>query len=115
MIFVDKIDNAIQIAKYLQSRLLKRIWNERDLEYIISTFLANLTTTSRFKFLVSLLLSNTRIRIYIGCADIGINLFDICRYIQFEISNYITLPKLPLRLGYKGRDTSHLAVVMIFV
>ncbi len=38
MIFVDKINNAIQMGKYLRLRFLKRIWNKEDPEHIIHTF-----------------------------------------------------------------------------
>lgn len=53
IIFINKIDNAIWIAKYLQLKLLKQIENERYLEYIIYKFLANFITTLSFKWLVS--------------------------------------------------------------
>lgn len=53
MIFEDKIDNAVEIAKYLQSRLFEWIQNKKDLKNIICTFSANLTTTSRSRFLAN--------------------------------------------------------------
>lgn len=74
MIFIDKIDNAIQILKYLESRLSKRIWKEQDIEYIIHTFFAKHIIISRLKFLASFLSSNTYIEIYMEYASMGINL-----------------------------------------
>ena len=50
MIFMDKIDNAILMAKYLHSRLFERIQKEKRLNHIIRIFKANLTTTSRISF-----------------------------------------------------------------
>lgn len=54
MIFVDKINNTIMMAKYLQSKLFEQIQNEKDPENVICIFSANLTITSRSKFLASL-------------------------------------------------------------
>lgn len=115
MIFVDKIDDAVEMAKYLRSRLPKRIRNEGDLEDIIRTFSANLTTTSRSRFLANLQSGDTRICIYTECAGMGINLPDICRAVQFKIFDYIMLPELLQRLGRGRRDASRLAVAMVFV
>ena len=50
MIFMDKIDNAILMAKYLHSRLFERIQKEKRLNHIIRIFKVNLTTTSRTSF-----------------------------------------------------------------
>lgn len=53
IIFVDKINNAIEIEKYLQSKVLKQIWNKKDLKDIIYIFLTNFTITSKSKFLAN--------------------------------------------------------------
>lgn len=45
----------------------------------------------------------------------GINLLNIRRAIQFAICDYITLSKLLQRLGRRERDTSRLAVAIVFV
>ena len=94
MIFVDKIDNAVQMAKYLRSRLPKRIWREKCPNHIIHIFTANLTTTSKTQFLADLCLGKTRIWIYTECTGMGINFPNIYCVIQFKISNYIMLPEL---------------------
>lgn len=94
MIFVDKIDDAIQMVEHLQSRLLEHIWREEHLNHIIHTFMAHLTTTSRTKFLADFRLGETRIWIYTECAGMGINVTDIRCAIQFKIPDYIMLPKL---------------------
>ena len=79
IIFVDKIDNAVEMAKYLQLKFPKQIWNKKDLEDIIYTFLTNFTITSRSRFLANLQSDNTQIWIYTECAGININLPDIYR------------------------------------
>ncbi len=94
MIFVDKIDNTIEMAKHLQSRLPEQIQNKEDPKGIICTFSVNLITTLRSKFWVNLRLSTTQIWTYTECASMGINLPDIRGIIQFGISNYIMLPEL---------------------
>lgn len=94
MIFVDKIDNDILMAKYLRLRLPERMRREKRSNYIIYTFMVNLTTISRIQFLAELRSGETQIWIYTECVGIGINLLVICCAIQFKISNYIILPKL---------------------
>ncbi len=78
MIFVDLIDDTIKMAKYLRSRLLESIRNDgKKANVIIRTFSANLSTTSRTKFLADLRSGDTRIWICTECASMGINLSDI--------------------------------------
>ncbi len=116
MIFVDLIDNAIKMAKYLRSRLLESIRNDgKKADVIIRTFSANLLTTSRTKFLVDLRSGDTRIWICTNCAGMGINFPDIRHIVQFMISDYIMLLELLQRLERGGRDVSSLAVALIFV
>ncbi len=115
IIFVDKIDNAIQMAKHLRSRLPKRIRKEGCLNSIIRTFMANLTTTSRTKFLADFHSGETRTGICTKCAGMGINLLNICRTIQFKISDYIMLSELLQRLGHGGKNVSCLAIAMVFI
>ncbi len=82
MIFVDLIDDAIKMAKYLRSRLPESIRNDKKkADVIIRTFSANLSITSRTKFLADLRSGDTRIWICTECAGMGINLPDIQRAI----------------------------------
>ncbi len=115
MIFVDKMDDAIQMAKHPRLRLLERIRRERRLNHMICTFTMNLTTTSRAKFLADLRSGETRIWICIECTSMGINLPDICHAIQFKISDYIMLPELFQRLPRGGKNVPCLAIAMVFV
>ena len=82
---MDKIDNAIQITKYLRLRLFKRIKREKYLNYIIYTFIANFIIISKTKFLANLILSKTQIEICIEYKDMGIILCNIYYIIQFII------------------------------
>lgn len=115
IIFVDLIDNAINIAKYLRSRLSERIWKDRKIEDIICTFSASFSIISRTRFLVDLQLGDTWIWICTEYAGMGINLHDIQRAIHFKISGYIMLPKLLQQLGWGRRDVFSLAVALVFV
>lgn len=81
MIFVDKIDNTIKIAKYLYSNLFKRIQKKKYLNHIIRRFMTNFTNISRTKFLPNLDLDETQIQCYTKCMGMGIDLLDICRII----------------------------------
>lgn len=115
MIFVEKIDKGVQIAKYLLSRFPKFICREKRPDHIIHTFMANLTTILRTQFLSDLRLDETQIWIYTEYTGMGINLPDISCVIQFKISDYIILPKLLQQLGCGGRNASCIAVAMVFI
>lgn len=81
IMFVDKIDNVIVMAKYLRSMLSKCIQKKKRPNYIIHTFMANFTTISKTRFLANFFLSETWIWICTKYADMGINLSDIFRVI----------------------------------
>lgn len=59
MIFVDKIDDVVEMAKHLRSRLSKRIRREGRPDHIICIFTANLITISTTQFLADLCLGET--------------------------------------------------------
>ncbi len=61
IIFVKKIDDAIQMAKQLQSRFSGHIRREKHPNHIIRIYTTNLTTTLRTKFLTHLCLDETQI------------------------------------------------------
>lgn len=115
MILVDNINDTIQIAKHLCSRLPKRIQKEERPNHIIYIFTANLTTPSRTKFLADLRSDETRIWICTKCKDMGINFLDIHHTIQYKISDYIILLKFFQRLGRGGKNVSCLVVSIVFV
>lgn len=54
MIFVDSIDEAVAMTKFLRSRLPERIKNAGRADQIIRTFSANLTAYTRTKFMKDL-------------------------------------------------------------
>lgn len=59
MIFMEKIIDAIQMTKYLRSRLFEHIWRKKCLNYIIRIFTTNFTTTLKTKFLANVRLGET--------------------------------------------------------
>ena len=115
MIFVDSIDKAVQMTKYLRSRLSERIRTTSRPDEIIRTFSANLTAASRTRFLQDLRSGETRVWVCTECAGLGINLRDILRSFQWKVSKHLTLPDLLQRLGRAGRDPTLQAVAMVFV
>lgn len=94
MIFVDSIDEATEMVKYLRSKLFKRIKTLRRPLEIIRTFSANLTAESRARFLQDLCSGETRVWVCTECAGLGINLRDILRAFQWKISEHLALPDL---------------------
>lgn len=83
IIFIDKIDDTIEIVKYLRSQFFERIKNKKYLKDIIYIFLTNFTIILRSRVLANLQLSNIQIWIYIEYTDMSINFFDIRHIIQF--------------------------------
>lgn len=92
MIFVDSIDEAQRIAAYLCTRLLLRL--QRREKEIIRTFLSNLEPSTRTDFLKNFWIGNTQIWICNECADMGLNLRDIARTVQWKIPEHCTVADL---------------------
>lgn len=92
-----------------------RIHREKRPDHIIRIFMTNLTTTSRTQFLADLCLSKTQFCIYTECVDMDINLPDICRAIQFKISDYIMSSELLQQLGFGRRDASCIVIALVFI
>lgn len=94
IMFVDKIDNTIAIAKYLRLRLLERIKREKRSNPIIHTFTANFTTILGIIFLVNLFSDKIWIEICTEYTGMDINLLDNFCVIELKVSNYIMLSEL---------------------
>lgn len=94
IIFVDKINNAVQIAKYLYSRFFEHIQKENRPNHIIHIFMTNFTTISKTQILADFCFNENWIWICTEYMGMGINLSDIRCTIQFKISNYIMLSEL---------------------
>lgn len=115
MVFVDKIDDAMKLEKFLRSKLPDRVQNGSKVFEVIRTFSSNLSASSRTKIMQDLRSGNTQICICTECAGMGINPPDIMRAVQSKIPDFIALPELLQRLGRGGRDVSRAAVAMVFV
>lgn len=94
MIFLNKIEDIIEIKRYLQSRLLDCICNKNQASVVISSITFNLNANTRIKVIENLRYSNAWICIYIEYASIGINIPDIIHMIQFKILNFYILLEL---------------------
>ena len=115
MVFVDKIEDAIELERYLQSRLPDRNCNGGQASVIIQSIISNLDANTRTRIMEDLRHENARICICTECAGMGINISDIMRAVQFKIPDFIALPELLQRLGQGGRDKSRSAIAIVFV
>ena len=115
MVFVDKIKNAIELEKYLRSRLPNCVRNGNQVFVVIRSFTSNLDANTRTRVMEDLRHGNDQIYICTECAGMGINIPDIMRAVQFKIPDFIALPELLQRLGRGGRDKSCAAIAIVFV
>ena len=115
MVFVNKIEDAIRLEKYLRSRLPDCVRNKKQAFVIIQAITSNLDANIRTRAKENLWYRNTQICICIECAGMGINILDIMRAVQFKIPDFISLSELLQRLGQKGRDKSHALVTLVFI
>lgn len=113
MIFVDKINEGILIAEYLQS-LLPQDMSHRAKE-IIRPFYSNLQASTREDFMDDFRLGNTRILVCAEAAGMGVNIQNVARVIQWKIADHLVLAALVQRIGRAGRDKTLPAVAIIFV
>ena len=81
MVFVDKIEDAIELVKYLYSRLLNRVRNGNQASVVIRSFTFNLDTNTRTKNIKNLQHGNAQIYICMECASISINIPDIMQVV----------------------------------
>lgn len=112
---MNKIEDAIELEKYLHLRLLDCVHNENQASVVIWSFISNLDANTKIRVMENLRYGNAQICICMKCASMGINIPDIIRVVQFEILDFIVLPKLLQRLGWGGRDKSCAVVAIIFV
>ena len=94
MVFVDKIENAIELKRYLQSRLPDCIQNRDPAFVIIQSITSNLDANIKTKIIKDDQYKNARICICTKCTGMGINISDIICAIQFNISDFIFLLEL---------------------
>lgn len=79
MIFVHKIDDAMELRKYLRSRLPERIQNGNKASKVIRSFTSNLSASTRTKCMRDFRAGNTHICICTECAGMGINIPNVMR------------------------------------
>ena len=115
MVFVDKIEDAIELERYLQSRLPDCVRNGGQVSVIIESITSNLDTNTRIRIMEDLRNGNAQICICTECAGMGINIPDIMRAVQFKIPDFIALPELLQWLGRGGRDKFYTAIAIVFV
>ena len=77
MVFVNKIEDAIRLERYLQSRLPDRVRNGKQAFVIIQSITFNLDANTRTKVMEKLRYGNTQICVCMKCAGMGINIPDI--------------------------------------
>ena len=80
MIFVDKIDKGIQIAKHLQLLFLWHMSHRK--KDIIYLFYSNLLASIREDYMDDFKNRNSRILVCTEAAKMGMNIWDMARAIQ---------------------------------
>ncbi len=115
MIFVDKIEDAIRLERYLRSRLSDCVRNGKQAFVVIQSITSNLDANTRTRVMEDLWYGNARICVCTECAGMGINIHDIMRTVQFKIPDFIALPELLQRLCREGRDKSRITITIVFV
>ena len=113
MIFVDKIDEGILIAEYLQLLLPQHMSHQEN--EIIRPFSSNLQASTREYFMDEFRNGNTRMLVCTDAAGMGVNIPDVARAIQWKISDHLVLAALLQRIGRAGREKRLPAVAIVFV
>ncbi len=115
IIFVNKIEEAIEMERYLQFKLPDCVCNGNQASAIIQSITSNLDTNTRTRVMEDLRYGNAQICIYTEYAGMCINISDIMRVVQFKIPDFIALPELHQQLGRVKRDKSCATIVMVCV
>ena len=77
IVFVNKIENAVRLERYLQSRLPDCIRNGKQAFVIIQSIIFNLDVNTRIRVIEDLQYGNAQICVSTKCASMGINILNI--------------------------------------
>lgn len=81
IIFVNKIEDAIKLKKYLYLRFSNCVYNKNQASVVIRSFTSNLDINIKTKIIEDLKYVNTQICICMQCVSMGINILDIIRIV----------------------------------
>ncbi len=81
MVFVDKIEDAIRLERYLQSRLPNCVHNGKQTFVIIQSITSNLNANTRTRVMEDLRYRNAQICVCTKYAGMSINIPDIMRVV----------------------------------
>ena len=113
MIFVDSIEKDIVLGIYLQT-LLPKILKDRGND-IIKSFSSILKAKIITDWLEDFLNGNTRIIICMDAVEIGVNIPDIKRVIQWTIVDHSTLTTVLRQIGHVTQRIKIQVVAVVFV
>lgn len=114
MIFIDNVDEAIEVAMYLRTKLPGGPHVDKA-KLVIRSTSSYLEPSTRSKFLEDFRKGNTRILVCAECAVINLDIPDITRIVQWKIPKRLTFAVLIQRLGRAGMDALLPAVALVFV
>lgn len=113
MIFVDKIDEGINMAAYLRS-LLDEPTQSRQSK-LIQSFSSNNEASTRGRIMDDFANGDTRVLVCTDAAGMGVDIRDVACSIQWRIAEHLTLAALLQRVDRAGRDKDLPAVSIVFV
>ena len=113
LIFVDSIDDAVAIARYLRSILPGSM--SRDADTIIRCYFAELEEEDKELYIKDLRIGKTLLLICTEACGMGMDVSDIELIVQWKLSSKVNLRGLCQRLGRAGRDPRVNAIGIIFI
>jgi hypothetical protein len=114
LIFLDNIDNAIAIARRLRSKL-HRAPGRMNPSRVIRTYYGSLDDYSKPDTLEGIKDGRTRIIICTDAFGLGVNVPDIDRVIQWDVTETLNINALQQRVGRCARDPTRVGIAVIFV
>lgn len=113
IIFIDKIEDRLKIAKYLWSLLFESMHKKRN--QIIWTFSSNQEPSRQEFFIKKFKNRNTYILICIDITGMGVNIRNVACAIQWKILNYLILATLLQWIGRAGYNKTLPTVSIVFI
>ena len=113
LIFVDSIDDAVAVARYLRSILPRSM--SRDASTIIRCYFAELAVGDKELYIEDLRTGKTLFLICTEACGMGMDVRDIQAIAQWKLSSKVNLRGIIQRLGRAGRDPNVNATGAIFI
>ena len=113
LLYVDNINMGIDIVEQLRNRFPEGLRKHRS--EVIRVFTGDLDAEAREVFIEDLRSGKTRIMVCTEACGLGVDLHNIVRVVQWQISELLTSSRLIQRFGRAGRDPKVQAISLLFV